>query len=210
MSGSGFSATEFASRHTTPYTRIAGEDIELPVWDGQGMMMHTTAEDMARFLAALMNGGRYGDFQLLQRETIIEMQRRTTRFTGLSFFKGKDDLVRAGHGLGLFVFRGGWVGHGGSAPGFQCLFRYNPSKQVGYVIMSNVNAILGGGDNYASARSDLFEVQDGLISILDPLFGLHRLTLIEVAFLGVVGAYIIIVVRLWARRRNAKRPGGVA
>jgi hypothetical protein len=81
---------------------------------------------------------------------------------------------------------------------------------VGYVIMSNVNAILSGGENYASARSDLFEVQDGLISILDPLFGLYRLTLIEVGFLGAVGAYIIIVIRLWIRRRNAKRPGGGA
>ena len=207
---SGFSATEFASRHATPYTRMDGENIELPVWDGQGSMMHATAEDMARFMAALMNGGRYGDIQLLQPESIVEMQRRTTRFTRLSFFKGKDDLVPAGHGLGLFVFRGGWMGYGGSAPGFQCLFRYNPSKQVGYVIMSNVNAILSGGENYASARSDLFEVQDGLISILDPLYGLHRLMLIEVGFLGVVGAYIIIVIRLWVRRRNAKRPGGVA
>lgn len=210
MTGSGFSATEFASRHATPYTRIDGENIELPVWDGQGMMMHTTAEDMARFLAAVMNGGQYGDFQLLQPETIVELQRRTTRFTRLSFFKGKDDLVRTGHGLGLFVFRGGWMGHGGSAPGFQCLFRYNPSNQVGYVIMSNVNAILGGGENYPSARSDLFEIQDGLISILDPLFRLHRLTLVEFGFLGVVGAFIIIVIRLWVRRRMAKRPGGVA
>ena len=209
MTGSGFSATEFASRHATPYTRIDGENIGLPVWDGQGAMMHTTAEDMARFLAALMNGGRYGDVQVLQPETIVQMQRRTTRFTKLSLFKGKDDLVRSGHGLGLFVFRGGWMGHGGSAPGFQCLFRYDPSRQVGYVIMSNVNAILGGGENYASARSDLFEVQDGLISILDPQFGLHRLTLIELGYLGVVGAFIIIVIPFWVRRRNAKRAGGV-
>jgi hypothetical protein len=76
--------------------------------------------------------------------------------------------------------------------------------------MSNVNAILGGGDDYASARSDLFEVQDGLISILDPQFGLHRLTLIELGYLGVVGAFIIIVIPFWVRRRNAKRAGGVA
>lgn len=209
MTGSGFSVAEFAGRHATPYARIDGANIELPVWDGRGGMMHTTAEDMARFMVALMNGGRYGGYQVLQPETVTQMQRRTTRFTRLSLFKGSGDLVRAGHGLALFVFRGGWVGHGGSAPGFQCLFRYHPSTRVGYVIMSNVNGILGGGENYASASRGIYEVQDELISILDPLFVVRRLTLIEFAFTGAVAVYIVGMVWFWARRRAGRRPRGV-
>ncbi len=203
MTGSSFSADEFAGRNAIPYTRIDGENIELPIWNGQGSMMHTTAADMARFLAVFMNGGRLGDSQVLQPETIVLMQQKTTRFNKLSFFKGDDDLVRTGHGLGIFVFRGGWVGYGGSAPGFQCLFRFNPSRQVGYVILSNVNAILGGGENYASARRDLYEVQDALLSILDPQFVVRRLTALEVGFLGALVLYALIVVRFWVRRRKA-------
>jgi CubicO group peptidase (beta-lactamase class C family) len=200
MTSSGFSAEEFAGRHAIPYTRIDGKNIELPIWNGQGSMMHTTARDMAKFLLALMNNGQYGDFQLLQPETIELMQQRTTRFKVL--FKSSDDLPRKGHGLGLFVFRGGWFGNGGSAPGFQCLLRFHPSKQVGYIILSNVNAILGGGKNYESARSEIYEVQDALVSILDPTLVIRR----RAGELWVVGALMLYVlaVGLWVRRRKAQ------
>ena len=166
--GSGFSADEFAERHAIPYTRIDGENIELPIWNGQGSMMHTTAEDMARFVRALLNDGRYDDFRLLQPGTIELMKRRTSRFK--VFFESSDDLPCRGYGLGMFIFRGGWLGFGGSAPGYQCLLRFHPSRQVGYVILSNVNGILGGGNNYESVRSELYGVQDALVSILDPTF----------------------------------------
>ena len=168
MTSSGFSADEFAERHAIPYTRIDGENIELPIWNGQGSMMHTTAEDMAKFVRALLNAGQHDDFQPLQPETVDLMQQRTSRFK--VFFESSDDLPSKGYGLGLFIFRGGWLGFGGSAPGYQCLLRFHPSRQVGYVILSNVNAILGGGNNYESARSEIYEVQDALVSILDPTF----------------------------------------
>lgn len=201
MTGSGFSADEFAGRHVTPYTRIDGNNVEIPVWSGQGSMMHTTAADMARFMLALMNDGRYGDYQLLRPESVSLMQRRTTRFKFL--FKGSEDLPRKGHGLGLFVFRGGWLGNGGSAPGFQSLLRYNPSRQVGFVIMANVNAILSGGENYVSARNEIYAVQDALVSIQDPSLGIRR----RAAEVGVIGALLMyfLVVLVWVRRRQ-RRP----
>jgi CubicO group peptidase (beta-lactamase class C family) len=198
MNSSGFSADEFAGRYATPYTRIDGENVEIPTWNGQGSMMHTTAGDMARFMLALMNDGQVGEFQLLQPKTIEIMQQRTSRLKVL--FKSSDDLPGKGHGLGLFVFRSGWFGHGGSAPGFQCLLRFHPSRQVGYVILSNVNAILGGGENYESARSDIYTVQDALISILDPTFVIRRRAG-EVGVVGALASYVL-VVGLWHRRRR--------
>ncbi len=200
MSSSGFSADEFAGRHAIPYTRIDGENIEIPVWNGQGSMMHTTARDMATFMLALMNNGQYKDLQLLQPEMIELLQQRTTRFKGL--FKSSGDLPRKGHGLGLFIFRGGWLGNGGSAPGFQCLWRFHPSSQVGYVILSNVNAILGGGENYESARSDIYTVQDALVSILDPTFVIRRWA----SEIWIVGAFMLYLfaVRLGVRWRKAQ------
>lgn len=200
MTGSGFSADEFAGRHAIPYTRIDGKNVALPVWNGQGSMMHTTAGDMANLLLALMNNGQYGDYQLLQPETIELVQQRTTRFKVL--FRSSDDLPRKGHGLGLFAFRGGWFGNGGSAPGFQCLLRFHPSKKVGYAILSNVNAILGGDKNYESARSEIYEVQEALVSVLDPTFVIRR----RAGELGIVGALAsyVLAVGLWVRRRRAQ------
>ncbi len=185
MTGSGFSADEFAERHAIPYTRIDGKNIELPVWNGQGSMMHTTAEDMAKFVRALLNDGQYGDLRLLRPETIELLQQRTSRFKVA--FESSDDLPCKGHGLGLFIFGGGWLGFGGSAPGYQCLLRFHPSRQVGYVIQSNVNGILG--NNYESARSDIYEVQNALVSILDPTFVIrHQASAMVVPMLPFVAA----------------------
>ena len=197
MTSSGFSAEEFAGRHAAPYTRIDGKNIELPIWNGQASMMHTTAGDMAKVLLALMNNGQYGEFQLLQPETIELMQQRTTRFK--IFFKSNDDLPSTGYGLGLHALRGGWFGHGGSVPGFQCLLRFHPSKKVGYAILSNVNAILGGGKDYESARREIYEVQDALVSVLDPTLVIRR----RAGELGIVGALALYVLAmgLWVRRR---------
>jgi CubicO group peptidase (beta-lactamase class C family) len=163
-------------------------------------MMHTTAGDMAKVLLALMNDGQYGEFQLLQPETIELMQQRTTRFK--IFFKSNDDLPSTGYGLGLHALRGGWFGHGGSVPGFQCLLRFHPSKKVGYAILSNVNAILGGGKDYESARREIYEVQDALVSVLDPTLVIRR----RAGELGIVGALALYVLAmgLWVRRRTAR------
>lgn len=189
MTSSGFSADEFAGRHAIPYTRIDSANIELPIWNGQGSMMHTTAEDMSRFVRALLNDGQYDGFQLLQPQTIELMKQRTSRFN--VFFKSSDDLPGKGYGLGLFIFRGGWIGFGGSAPGYQSLLRFHPSRQVGYAIMSNVNGILG--NNYESVRRDIYEVQDALVSILDPTFEIRIRTGEVSVFVaaGLVWAYFM-------------------
>jgi hypothetical protein len=71
--------------------------------------------------------------------------------------------------------------------------RFHPSRQVGYVILSNVNAILSGGDNYESARSDIYRVQDALVSILDPTLVIRYRTLEVLIFItaGSVWAYFM-------------------
>ena len=110
MTSSGFSVEEFAGRHAIPYTRINGENIELPLWDGRGSLVHTTADDMARFMLALMHDGRSGDVQLLQPET-VELMRRTTSKFRLLFKGGGEDLQRTAQGLGSLAFPGRLVRH---------------------------------------------------------------------------------------------------
>ena len=200
MTNSGYSAEPFAGRHTVPHTRIDGENVELPVWNGRGYMMHTTAEDQARFMLALMHRGQAADFRLLRSETVELMQTSTSRRKVL--FRSSPDLQRVGDGPGLHQLRGGWHGYGGSTPGYQCLLRFHPSKKVGYVILTNVNAILGGGDNYASARSEIYDVQDALVAVLDPTLPIRSRTG-ELLIVGAVAlAWAAAVGLLWRRGRG--------
>ncbi len=198
MTSSGFTADEFAGRHAIPYTRIDGENVELPLWNGRASLMHTTAADMAKFMLALMHEGRSAGVQLLQPETVELMRRRTTRFKVL--FQGGDDLPRSGRGLGHSILRGGWFGIGGSTPGYQCLFRFHPDRKVGFVLLTNVNAILGGGHNYASARGEIYAVQDALVSVLDPTYAVRR----RAGEIGIVGALVLYLVGVafWMRSKK--------
>ena len=201
MTSSGFSADEFAERHAIPYTRINGENIELPLWDGRGSLMHTTAADMASFMLALMHDDRSDGVQLLQPETVELMRRTTTRFR-LLFRGGGDDLQRTAQGLGHSSLRGGWFGIGGSVPGYQCLFRFRPDRQIGFVLLTNVNAILGGDHNHASARAEIHAVQDALVSVLDPAYVVRR----RAGEIGIIGALILyfIAVRILVRWRKMR------
>lgn len=202
MTSSGFSADEFADRHAVPYARVGGKDVALPVWNGNGFVMHTTAADQAKLMIALMNGGRLGDREILRPETIALMSDATTRFGGL--FKSSDDLQWSGHGLGLSLFRGGWLGYGGSTVGFQCLWRFHPGKRVGYVILSNVNAIQSGPEDQASVRREVYRVQNALLAILDPGL-IWRSRTGELAIAGAIALGWLVGLGVWWRRARARR-----
>ena len=81
--------------------------------------------------------------------------------------------------------------------------RFRTSSRV---ILSNVNAILGGGNNYASARSDIYGVQDALVSILDPTLVVRRWA----GEFGIIGALVawFLGLRLWVRRRKPQGRNG--
>jgi CubicO group peptidase (beta-lactamase class C family) len=164
--------------------------------------MHTTADDLARFMLALMHDGGSGGAQILQPETVELMRSSTSRFRRL-FKDGGGDMQRSTQGLGHSSFRGGWHGIGGSAPGYQCLLRFHPERQIGFVIMTNVNAILGGGDNYASARREIYSVQHALLAVLDPTYRVRS----RAAEIGVVAGLVVysIAMVLWARWRRRRR-----
>jgi len=152
MLNTGFRADSLVGQNTIPYTRIGGENTELPVWDGNGYMMRTTAEDMAKFMLAHMNDGSYDHFQLLQSQTIQLMRTKTS----------------PEYGLGLIHYPDGWLGHGGSTVGYQSLWQFNPSRKCGFVIFTNVNGILGSNDDFVSVWENIAEIRDILLSMIDP------------------------------------------
>jgi len=69
------------------------------------------------------------------------------------------------------------------------------------VILTNVNAILGGGDNYASARSEIYEVQDALVAVLDPILAVRS----RAGEAAIVGAIVLGWAAVFGLARRRKR-----
>ncbi len=167
MLNTGYSSTDFVDQHAIPYTRIRGENFELPIWNGNGYMMRTTAEDMAKFMLAHMNNGYYSHFQLLQPDAIQLMQTKISK--GKSILNPNTEVTDSGYGLGLIHYKGGWMGHGGSTVGYQSLWQFNSSKQCGFIIFTNVNGILGGKDDVLSVWENVAAIRDILMMQMDPI-----------------------------------------
>ena len=99
----------------------------LPPWGG----LRSSPSDITHFLQMFLNGGRYGENQILQPETVAAMQAMQTSTDGsdlgfgLSWWIGEDEF-------GEFIY------HGGFTEGSEALMRYYPDLDLGVVIMANV------------------------------------------------------------------------
>jgi len=201
MLNSGFSSEDLAAQHSIPHTRASGETIELLVWNGNGYMMRTTAEDMAKFMLALINDGFYNDYQLLQPDSIRLMQTKFSR--GKNPLNPNSELSDPGYGLGLIHYPHGWMGHGGSTVGYQTLLQFKPSIQSGFIITTNINGILGDYDDFQSVWTRMASIRDVLLSELDPIatFEFYPWGLIVLTSLSM----IILIANLITRRIKQKR-----
>ena len=99
----------------------------LPPWGG----LRGTASDVTHFLQMHLNGGRYGDVQILKPETVAAMQEMQSSTDGsplgfgLSWLIGKDDF-------------GDYYFHVGDGAGSEGTMRLYPDLDLGVVVMSNV------------------------------------------------------------------------
>ena len=93
--------------------------------------MRGTAGEVTHFLQMHLNGGRYGENQILQPETVTVMQEEqsstdgTPLGFGLSWLIGKDDF-------------GDYFYHVGDGAGSEGTMRIYPGLDLGVVVMSNV------------------------------------------------------------------------
>jgi CubicO group peptidase (beta-lactamase class C family) len=100
----------------------------LPPWGG----LLGTPDDLTHFLQMILNGGRYGDQQILKPKTIAAMQemQRSTQGSplgiGLSWWIGEDDF-------GNFYY------HKGGGVTIETTMRYYPELDLGVVVMGSVN-----------------------------------------------------------------------
>ncbi|MDQ3997295.1 MAG: beta-lactamase family protein, partial [Gemmatimonadota bacterium] len=100
----------------------------------------TTAEDMARWLEAHINGGRLDRRQVLPADAVAEAHRvlATTQ-------RNQRGLTVVGYGLGWNIALMGGdtvLTHGGGFAGFQTHMSFMPQHQIGVVAMINTNGPL--------------------------------------------------------------------
>jgi D-alanyl-D-alanine carboxypeptidase len=99
----------------------------LPPWGG----LRGTPSDVTNFLQMYLNGGRYGDIQILKPETVAAMEKMqrskdgSPLGLGLGWWFGKDDF-------------GEYYYHNGSAPDSEATMRFYPKLDLGVVVMGNV------------------------------------------------------------------------
>jgi CubicO group peptidase (beta-lactamase class C family) len=129
--------------HALPYrtngdtiTRIPFRDISLV---GPAGSINSSAEDMLRWLNLHLSGGKRGETQVIQSNTLRDMYRPYTPITGL----GNDpELGPQSYALGWFVdtYRGQYrVQHGGNIDGFTAAVQMLPTKRIGIVVLVNQN-----------------------------------------------------------------------
>ena len=110
-------------------------DLPVPRGSLPSGLLISSAEDMAHYLIAHLNGGRYGDVQILSGAGIDEMHR------------GVKELI-------MFGISGGWYGmgwfdidlgqtktysHGGNLPDFSAFMGLIPDQKRGFVILLNAD-----------------------------------------------------------------------
>jgi len=185
---------------------VAIPDLPLPRGSLASGQLISCSEDMAHYLIAHLNGGRYGEVQVLSSAGIDEMHRGVAeqRVMGASV---------AMYGMGWWVETIGRtqvVSHGGSVPDFSSYMAVLPERKMGVVLLVNAN--------HYGLPFVLPEVGDGVAALLageQPppirlgflpwvMRGLPLIPLLQMA--GVIAT--LRRLRRW-RHNPALRPGGV-
>ena len=100
----------------------------LPPWGG----LLGTPSDLTHFLQMHLNGGRYGDNQILKLETVAAMQE----------MQSANDGSPLGFGLSWWIGRGEFGDvyyHGGGGATIETTMRFYPGLDLGVVVMGSVN-----------------------------------------------------------------------
>ena len=128
------------------------EPIEIPeysyptFYDGD---LNTSANDLAKFLITIVNGGEYQDKRILNQATVDTM------------LSSQTDVLNQLDTQGVFWYwQGAFVGHGGGDPGTNAIMQYNTTTKTGIVILMN------GEDGYLGNE----EVEGQLQPLISKLY----------------------------------------
>jgi len=114
---------------------VAAPNIPLPRGSLPTGMLICSAEDMARYLIAHLNGGRLGDAQILSSAGIEELHKGVAHFRVMGRSVGD-------YGMGWFVDKIGrtkLLSHGGTLPDFAAHVALLPERRKGVVLLLNAD-----------------------------------------------------------------------
>jgi CubicO group peptidase (beta-lactamase class C family) len=128
------------------------EPIEVPefsyptFYDGD---LNTSANDLAKFLITIINGGEYQGNRILNQETVDTM------------LSSQTDVLNQRDVQGVFWYwNGAFIGHGGGDPGTNALMQYNTVTKTGIIVLMN------GEDSYLGNE----EAGEKLLPLISTLY----------------------------------------
>jgi CubicO group peptidase (beta-lactamase class C family) len=135
---------------------LAAPNLAPPHGSLPGGGLISSSEDLARYMIALLNGGRCGDVQILSGAGIDELHRGVADFKAYGLSLGR-------YGMGWYVDRIGatkLVWHGGTLPDFGSHMALLPEQKKGVVLLFNachhwMNPVLADlGNSVAALLAD--------------------------------------------------------
>jgi len=112
---------------------FAAPNLPIPRGSLPSGQLISSSEDMARYMIALLNGGRYGDVQILSRAGIDELHHGVADVSAYGLSLGQ-------YGMGWFISEIGrtkLVWHSGTNPDFAAYMALLPEQKKGVILLFN-------------------------------------------------------------------------
>jgi len=194
MTNSGINSSDFIDNHATPYSRISGTDEEMELYSTWQIRCSVT--DMAYFMIAHLNNGKFGENRILKASTVDMMHSKIVQYSYYRnpLFQDVNNykFYQHSYGLGWSHFHDGFGGHGGSTPGFLSVTagRKNPDgTSTGIVLFMNLNSLV-----INPSSEDFNEVQACYNTLINTiLFELNLIPTINQVFVDL----FIFLVTVW-------------
>lgn len=116
-------------------TPVAAPNVPIPHGSLPAGQLISNSEDTARYMIALLNGGRYGSVKILSPAGIDELHRGVAEDSAMGISLGQ-------YGMGWFVDESGrtkLVWHSGTTPNFGAFIALLPEQKKGMVLLMNAN-----------------------------------------------------------------------
>ena len=126
-----------------PYAEREGKVTKIPFRDittvGPAGSINSSANEMSRWVTVHINGGKFGDRQVIGAATLADLHKPYMVTGGVST---RPDITAPDYALGWMVdtYRGHRrVHHGGNIDGFSALVSLFPNDDLGFVVLTNKN-----------------------------------------------------------------------
>lgn len=110
-------------------------DLPVPRGSLPSGQLIASAEDMAHYLVAHLNGGRYGSVQVLSEDGMAELHRGVKEYIAMGISSGK-------YGMGWFDVGVGGLktfSHSGNVPDFSAHMAIIPEQDRGFILLFNAD-----------------------------------------------------------------------